>query len=64
MSSNPPPMPPQELSIADLKAVKYCVGFPKMVPVVYTGQKDPIIIGSYEEVKNWLTKFWKDIYIK
>lgn len=41
---------------------KYCVGYPKMVAVKYTGQKDPIVVGSKEYVEKWLKGFWKQIY--
>lgn len=43
---------------------KYCVGFPKMVAVPYTGQKEPIVVGSQEYVEKWLKEFWESIYGK
>lgn len=43
---------------------KYCIGSPKMVAVPYTGQKEPIVVGSKEYVENWLKEFWKSIYGK
>ena len=43
---------------------KYCVGYPKMIPVIYTGQKDPIIIGTKHEVEEWLKNFWRYLYGK
>lgn len=41
---------------------KYCVGSPKMVAVPYTGQRDPVIIGTKEQVERWLKNFWESIY--
>ncbi|MFO0486801.1 MAG: hypothetical protein ACK5ZY_00845 [Cyclobacteriaceae bacterium] len=43
---------------------KYCVGSPKMVAVPYTGQYDPVIVGTKKEVEKWLSNFWKKIYSK
>lgn len=40
---------------------KYCVGF-NMKPEIYKNQKDPIFIGTLEEVKQWLRNFFNEIY--
>jgi hypothetical protein len=41
---------------------KWCVDSWRSKPVRYIGQKDPIIIGTFYEVKNWLDNFFKSIY--
>lgn len=40
---------------------KYCVGF-NMKPEIYVNQKEPIFIGTFDEVKNWINNFFKYIY--
>lgn len=40
---------------------KYCVGY-NMKPVIYTNQKEPIFIGTFDEVKQWINNFFKSIY--
>ena len=42
--------------------MKYCIGNPKIEPVLYIGQKEPIFIGTYEEVKEWIKNYFKTIY--
>jgi len=33
-----------------------------MKPEPYTNQKEPIIIGTLEQVEQWLSNFFKSIY--
>lgn len=41
--------------------IKYCVGF-NFKPEKYTNQKDPIFIGTFDEVEAWIKSFFKSIY--
>jgi hypothetical protein len=41
--------------------IKYCVG-QNFRPEPFKGQKQPIYIGSKEEVKKWIDGFFKSIY--
>jgi hypothetical protein len=40
---------------------KYCVGF-NLKPEIYTNQKEPIFIGTFEEVQEWISNFFKSLY--
>lgn len=44
-----------------MKKELYCVGY-NFKPEVYVNQKEPIFVGTFEEVKNWILNFFKSIY--